>query len=85
MLRGFCGFAMVVAWVFQRRESADLDRLLRARRAAGESLPQSVSAATPKHAKRVLAASKDDLIGCLEIARLHKIAPISPPLRSCPT
>jgi len=34
LLLGYCGFALVDAWIFQRRESRDLDRLVRAR--AGE-------------------------------------------------
>ena len=36
LLLGYCGFALVDAWIFQRRESRDLDRLLRDRRAASE-------------------------------------------------
>ena len=40
LLLGYCGFALVDAWIFQRRESEDLDRLLRDRRAASESTPQ---------------------------------------------
>ena len=28
LLLGYCGFAVVDAWTFQRRESRDLDRLL---------------------------------------------------------
>lgn len=29
LLLAYCGFALVDAWVFQRRESRDLNRLLR--------------------------------------------------------
>ena len=60
LLLGYCGFAVVDAWIFQRRESRDLDRLLRDQRAAGAaSLPKSAPA-----------AATDGLIGRLEIPRL---------------
>jgi hypothetical protein len=36
LLLGYCGFALTDAWVFQRRENRDLDRLLRDRRAASQ-------------------------------------------------
>jgi sortase A len=62
LLLGYCGFALVDAWVFQRRESADLDRLLRAR-AASEGAPQPAPKSAP-------AAAADGLIGRLEIPRL---------------
>jgi sortase A len=55
LLLGYCGFALVDAWMFQRGESRDLDRLLRDRRAASESAP---------------AAAADGLIGRIEIPRL---------------
>jgi sortase A len=57
----------VDAWVFQRRESADLDRLLRDRRAASESAAQPQSSISPKGAP---AAAADGLIGRIEIPRL---------------
>ena len=63
LLLGYCGFALVDAWVFQRRESRDLDRLLRAR-AASEGAPQPAPASAP-------AAVADGLIGRLEIPRLR--------------
>ena len=56
LLLGYCGYALVDAWTFQRRESRDLDRLLRDRRAASESAP-----AVP---------ADDGLIGRMEIPRL---------------
>ena len=55
LLLGYCGYALVDAWMFQRRESMDLDHLLRDRRAASESAP---------------AAAADGLIGRIEIPRL---------------
>jgi sortase A len=55
LLLGYCGFALVDAWMFQRRESRDLDRLLREQRAASEGAP---------------AAATDGLIGRIEIPRL---------------
>jgi sortase A len=55
LLLGYCGYALVDAWTFQRRESGDLDRLLRDRRVASESAP---------------AAAADGLIGRMEIPRL---------------
>jgi sortase A len=66
-LLGYCGFAVVDAWVFQKRESSDLDRLLRDRSTAGESTPESKSSTA---AKRASAAVTDGLIGRIEIPRL---------------
>jgi len=62
LLLGYCGFALVDAWIFQRRASGDLDRLLRAR-AASESAPQAAPASAP-------AIAADGLIGRIEIPRL---------------
>src|SRR5690242_8822854 len=39
---GYCGFNVVDAWIFQRVENRDLDRLLREKRAA---VPNSLPAA----------------------------------------
>ena len=64
LLLGYCGFVVVDAWIFQRRESRDLDRLLRDRRAASEGTPQ------PESASRAAAAT-DGLIGRIEIPRLR--------------
>jgi sortase A len=55
LLLGYCGFTLADAWVFQRRESRDLDRLLRDQRAASEG---------------VSAAATGGLIGRIEIPRL---------------
>ena len=67
LLLGYCGFALVDAWIFQRRESRDLDRLLRDQRAASEGTPQPESSTSPKGAP---AAATDGLIGRIEIPRL---------------
>jgi len=67
LLLGYCGFALVDAWIFQRRESRDLDRLLRDQRAASEGMPQPESPASPKGAPAV---ATDGLIGRIEIPRL---------------
>ncbi len=55
LLLGYCGFALGDAWVFQRRESLDLDRLLRDRRATSGS---------------ARASGTDGLVGRIEIPRL---------------
>jgi sortase A len=67
VLLGYCGFALVDAWVFQRRESRNLDRLLRDRRAASQSTAQAEAARLPVAAETVAA---DSLIGRIEIPRL---------------
>ncbi len=66
-LLGYCGFALMDAWFFQRRESSDLDRLLRDQRTSSESTRHSESAAETRHAPAVRA---DGLIGRIEIPRL---------------
>lgn len=56
LLLGYCAYALADAWMFQRRESMDLDRLLRDRQSAkSEPAP---------------AAAADGLIGRIEIPRL---------------
>jgi len=67
LLLGYCAFALADAWLFQRRESRDLDRLLRERRAASQVTPQPVSVISPKVAPAAVAGS---LIGRIEIPRL---------------
>jgi sortase A len=74
LLLGYCGFALVDAWVFQRRESRELDRLLRDRRAASQSTPRPESATAPKAA---VAAEADGLIGRIEIPRLRLSAVVA--------
>ena len=56
VLLGYCGYALVDAWMFQRRESRDLDRLLRDRQRA--------------ESERVPAVAAGALIGRIEIPRL---------------
>jgi sortase A len=67
LLLGYCGFALVDAWSFQRRESRDLDLLLRGQRAASEGTPQAESSTSSNGAPAVAA---DGLIGRIEIPRL---------------
>jgi len=66
LLLGYTGFALVDAWIFQRRESRELDRLLRSRQVASESKPQSETSAAPQAAP----TAADGLIGRIEIPRL---------------
>jgi sortase A len=57
LLLGYSAFVVVGRWAFQRRESMDLDRLLRDRRAENGGAPA--------------AAMDGGLIGRMEIQRLH--------------
>lgn len=68
LLLGYCGFVLVDSWLFQRRESRDLDRLLRDRRAASLVGAQPEPPADPK---AVPATVADALIGRIEIPRLR--------------
>ena len=67
LLLGYTGFALVDAWIFQRRESRELDRLLRDRQVASQTKPQPGASTAPKLA---LAVAADGLIGRIEIPRL---------------
>ena len=67
LLLGYYGFASVDSWLFQRRESRDLDRLLRDERAASEGTPRPESSTSQKGEP---AAATDGLIGRIEIPRL---------------
>ena len=67
LLLGYTAFALVDAWIFQRRESRELDRLLRDRQAASQGTPQPGPSTAPKGASAV---AIDGLIGRLEIPRL---------------
>jgi sortase A len=67
LLLGYCGFALTDAWIFQRRASRDLDRLMRDQRAASAGTLQRESS-TP--AEGAPAPAADGLIGRLEIPRL---------------
>jgi sortase A len=57
LLLGYCGYALVDAWMFQRRENTDLDRMLRDRQRAESASKPAVPA-------------DDGLIGRIEIPRL---------------
>ncbi len=69
LLLGYCGFALVDAWIFQRRASQDLDRQLRVQRAKSQKRPQSQSSTSPK-AGSAAAPTADGLVGRIEIPRL---------------
>ena len=69
LLLGYCGFALVDAWMFQRRASQDLDRQLRVQRAKSQKRPQSQSSTSPK-AGSAAAPTADGLVGRIEIPRL---------------
>jgi sortase A len=62
---GYCGFALVDAWTFERRENGDLDRLLRNGSAASESGPESSSSR-----RSARGAAAEGTIGRIEIPRL---------------
>jgi sortase A len=66
LLLGYCGFVLADSWLFQRRASHDLDRLVRERTAASQVVAQP--AATPR---MLSAALPDGLIGRIEIPRLR--------------
>ena len=65
-LLGYCGFALGDAWIFQRRESGDLDRLLRDRRVVSDGTRRPGHSASPKGPP----ARADGLIGRIVIPRL---------------
>ncbi|MGD0364944.1 MAG: class D sortase, partial [Bryobacteraceae bacterium] len=69
LLLAYCGFALVDAWVFQRRASQDLDRQLRARRTAAQNRPPSRPYISPK-AGSGAAPKADGLVGRIKIPRL---------------
>ena len=64
---GYFGFAVGDAWLFQRRESADLDRLLSNQRAVGAVSDSPVLATRQKGAPATVTAG---LIGRIVIPRL---------------
>jgi sortase A len=69
LLLGFCAFVLGDARIFQRRENAELDRLLRERRAASGTTPQRASfpsSPSRKHPEAAMAG----LIGRFAIPRL---------------
>ena len=71
LLLGYCAFALGDAWIFQRRESADLDRLLRDRYTMSGTMPQLASLSSSSSRRLPPAApALEGLIGRLEIPRL---------------
>jgi sortase A len=64
---GYSGFALADGWIFQRRESADLDRLLGEQRVVSASTPRLESSTSPTGPPP---AVKNGLIGRFEIPRL---------------
>jgi sortase A len=64
---GYTAFALADGWIFQRRESADLDRLLGEQRAVSEGTSRPQSSTSPKSEP---AAATNGLIGRIEIPRL---------------
>lgn len=66
-LLGYCGFVLADAWIFQRQESHNLERLIHDRRAASDSAPERQSPASPKGRP---AAAASGLVGRIEIPRL---------------
>ncbi len=69
VLLGYCGFALVDAWIFQRRASQDLDRQIRAQRAESQSRPPLQSSTSPR-AGPAAAPVADGLVGRITIPRL---------------
>jgi sortase A len=67
LLSGYFGLAVADTWFFQRRESADLDRLLGEQRVVSASTPRLESSTSPKGPPP---AVKNGLIGRIEIPRL---------------
>jgi sortase A len=66
LLLCYCGFTLVDAWVFQKRESGDLDRMLRGQRALSGGTPRPVYPASPQGTS----ATTGGLIGRIVIPRL---------------
>lgn len=66
-LLGYCGIVLVDAWIFQKRESGNLERLLQQQRAANKDQPQTKSATPPEAPPAI---GPDGLIGRIEIPRL---------------
>lgn len=66
LLVGYCTFVVVDAWNFQRRQSANLERLLGGSHAASEGTPQPAFSSSSQGA----AAAMDGLVGRIEIPRL---------------
>jgi sortase A len=63
----YCGFVLMDAWIFQKQESLQLERLLTDRHEASGGAGQTASHASPK---KLPPAVTGDLIGRIEISRL---------------
>ena len=70
LLLGYCAFVLLDAWIFQKRESRDLDRLQRRERALSVGRPLPAYAASP----RGTSAATGDLIGRIVIPRIFLTA-----------
>ncbi|MGD0050188.1 MAG: class D sortase [Bryobacteraceae bacterium] len=68
VLLGYCGFALADSWVFQRRESRELDRQLRGAGVATDGTPRSESTASRNGAP---GAATHGLVGRMAIPRLR--------------
>ena len=68
-LLGYCAFVLLNSWIFQNRQSRDLERLVRSARTANAIVetPQTGPSAAPQDPPTVAAG---DLIGHIEIPRL---------------
>jgi sortase A len=66
LLLGYCGFVLADAWLYQRRQTRDLARLLRDRHAVSEVAPQADSVSV----KGPPAVETAGLIGRIKIPRL---------------
>jgi len=67
LLLGYCGLVLVDTWIFQKRESGNLERLLRDQRVADKGQPQTGPAASREAPPAI---GPDGLIGRIEIPRL---------------
>jgi sortase A len=64
---GYCGFVLVDAWIFQKGERRQLERLLHDRPAARDARRQTASPSPPKDSPPAVTGG---LIGWIEIPRL---------------
>jgi sortase A len=73
-LLGYCGFVLVDTWIFQKRESGNLERLRHDQRRANTGQPQTGPATSIEAPPAI---GPDGLIGRIEIPRLHLSAIVS--------
>jgi sortase A len=67
LMFAYCGFILVNAWIFQKEQRRQLDRLLMSRQAERVRSRQPVPAVVPRESPP---AATGDLIGRIEISRL---------------